>query len=91
MAGTGGNPRTEVTSVTVSLEDVGSAGLAAETVAVFEMGPNTAGAVTVIVNATLLSCSMRQRCTLPFRPRLGLSEYTFRAPKQTPSTLATYR
>jgi len=52
MAGTGGNPRTEVTSVTVSLENVGSAGLAAETVAVFEMGPNTAGAVTVIVNAT---------------------------------------
>jgi hypothetical protein len=49
MAGTGGNPSTDVTSVTESLDDVGSGGLADETLAVFETHPVELGAVTVMV------------------------------------------
>lgn len=52
MAGTGGNPRTDVTSVTESFDDVVSGGLAAETLAEFEIDPVVLGAVTVIVNTT---------------------------------------
>ncbi len=40
-----------VTSVTESLDDVGSEGLAAETLAVFEMSPDEFGGVTVMVSS----------------------------------------
>ena len=50
--GTPGGTCTVVTSVTESLPAVGSGGLAAETLAVLEMVPNSTGAVTVMVNCT---------------------------------------
>jgi hypothetical protein len=56
---------TVVTSVVESLEDVRSTGLAAETVAVFEIDPGVLGAVTVMVNWTFAPLAVRwqQTCT----------------------------